>query len=137
MNSKILILLSIIILIVVLGTSLFLKNSNNPTNPKINVSVTPKSNEKIATSTTVNVTPEGFSPKELEVGVGTQVIWVNNSGKAVTVNSDEYPTNLLWNFLNLGSFNNGQSVSTVFEKNGKYRYHNQNDPAQTGSVTVK
>jgi plastocyanin len=142
MNSKTLILLGIVILVIVLGGALLLnrsfKTSTTNTTTKTQTSTTTqgKTTNQVTTAV-VNVTNSGFEPKDLKIKVGAQVVWTNKSGKTVTVNSDNHPTNLLWPFLNLGAFDNGQSVSTTFAKSGKYTYHNHFDPSQTGSVTVE
>jgi len=76
-------------------------------------------------STTIAVTASGFKPQTLTVKPGTRIIWLNTSGATTTVNSDNYPTNLLFPFLNLGRFGNNQSVSTLFTSVGKFTYHNE------------
>lgn len=142
MNSKTLILLGIVILVIVLGGALFLNRSfkTGTTNTTINTQ-TPTTTQSQTTNkiapAVVTVTNSGFEPKDLKIKVGAQVVWTNTSGKTVTVNSDNHPTHLLWPFLNLGAFDNGQSVSTTFAKSGKYTYHNHLDPNQTGSVIVE
>ena len=136
-----LILLSIVVLIVILGGALLLnKSSKTTTNTAVNTQTPTSTQNKTTnqiTSADVTVTSSGFEPKDLKIKVGTQVVWTNKSGKTVTVNSDNHPTHLLWPFLNLGAFDDGQSVSVSFAKSGKYTYHNHLDPSQTGSVTVE
>lgn len=86
---------------------------------------------------TVTVTKDGFSPQTLTISAGTRVIWLNQSGKTVTVNSAVHPTHLVYPPLNLGAFPNGSSVQLVFSKPGAYQYHNHYDPSQTGTIIVK
>ncbi len=137
MNSKILIITAIIVLIIVAGIGfLSTQNKSKPiTATKNEIKNTPK--ESIPTSTTVSVTSQGFKPSELKIKKGTLVIWTNESGNSVTVNSDNHPAHLLWPFLNLGTFKNGESVSVVFDKVGNYTYHNHFNPTQTGKVIVE
>lgn len=85
----------------------------------------------------VNLTKAGFEPGTITVKVGTKVTWINKSGETATVNSDPHPTHTLWPFLNLGSFNDGASVSVTFDKTGTFTYHNHLNPSQTGEVTVE
>lgn len=142
MNSKTLILLGIIILVIVLGGALLLNRSfkagttNTTTNTQTPTTTQSQTTNQV-TSAVVTVTNSGFEPKDLKIKVGTQVVWTNKSGQTVTVNSDNHPTHLLWPFLNLGAFDNGQSVSVVFAKAGKYTYHNHFDSSQTGTVIVE
>lgn len=79
----------------------------------------------------------GFTPKDIIIKVGTRVIWINKSGAAATVSSGDHPTHLLYSFLNLGEFADSSSVQVVFNKPGKYSYHNHLNPSQTGTVTVE
>lgn len=65
------------------------------------------------------------------------MVWTNKSGATATVNSDAHPTHLLWPFLNLGSFDDGKSLSVVFDKAGTYTYHNHFSPSQKGTVIVE
>lgn len=85
----------------------------------------------------VMVTSSGFQPQTITIAKGTRVVWINQSGSTASVNSDIYPTNLLWPFLNLGAFQNGSSVSVLFKKSGTYTYHNHLNPSQKGTVVVK
>lgn len=142
MNNKILITIGIVVLLVVVAVVVVFNGktntqsatsttSNNVTNPTI--TTVNKQQETVS----VSVTSSGFEPKELKIKTGTLVTWINKSGAAVTVNSDNHPTHLLWPFLNLGSFDNNSSVSVVFEKPGIYTYHNHFNSSQTGKVTVE
>ena len=85
----------------------------------------------------VNVTATGFEPQSLTVSVDTNVVWTNSSGEVTNVSSDNHPTHLRFPFLNLGNFDNGTTVSVVFDKAGTYAYHNHLHPEQTGTVMVK
>lgn len=136
MNNKYVWVIILFIIIVALGGFLLLGNrtSNNPAIGK-NTQTTPTTGSN-SQAENVTVTSSGFKPQTITIKTGTRIIWINKSGNTVTVNSDNHPTHLLWPFLNLGSFNNGSSVSVVFEKTGKYTYHNHFNPSQKGTVIV-
>lgn len=85
----------------------------------------------------ITLTQGGFEPKSITITKGTRVVWTNQSGGQGTVNSDPYPTNSFWKFLNLGIFDNGQNFSVTFDTTGTFTYHNQLKPSQTGTVVVK
>lgn len=85
----------------------------------------------------VTLTGSGFNPQTLTIKTGTMVIWENKSSAAGSVNSDDYPTNLKYRFLNLGKFEGSSTVGTTFTKPGTYAYHNQSNPNQKGTVIVK
>ncbi len=139
MNSKF--LLIVVVLIVVFGAFTFLGGkktnptvvTNNPTSTQTVVSPV----QQKAETNNVLLTNAGFEPKDIVVKTGTKVVWVNKSGKAATVNSDNHPTHRLYPFLNLGEFSDGSSLEVVFDKAGKYTYHNHYNSAQVGSVTVQ
>ncbi len=86
---------------------------------------------------TVNLTASGFEPQSLTIKAGEKVVWVNETGVAATVSSNNHPTHLLYPKLNLGGFNGGEQLSLVFDTPGTYGYHNHLDPSQTGEITVE
>ena len=79
----------------------------------------------------------GFSPQTLTIKKGDTVLWINKSGKNVTVNSDSHPTHNLYKFLNKGEFASGSSVQVTFEQEGTFTYHNHLNPSQKGTIVVK
>lgn len=125
----VLLLVGIIYYLVNRGVS-FPKQQENLSN------LTPKV-QTAKTQEVVTVTKNGFEPKELMVKTGTRIVWINKSGRPVTVNSDNHPSHLLFPFLNLGEFGDGSSVQVIFDKPGTYPYHNHLDSSQTGTVTVE
>jgi len=137
MNKKYTWILVLVVLAAVLIAGYLLLNTamnkkgttKNTTNGQVTEQSVPK--------TTVTFTASGFNPQTITVKIGTRVIWSNKSGATGTINSDNYPTNLLFPFLNLGRFNDGSRMSTLFNKLGKYTYHNQLNPTQKGTVIVK
>ena len=127
------ILLIIVALIVVFGAFTL---SNQP-EPTISQPTTPAemgTNNQVAN---VVLGDSGFAPTDITVKAGTRVVWKNSSGKIATVNSDNHPTHRLYPFLNLGEFPGSSSLQVVFEKAGKYSYHNHYNASETGTVTVE
>jgi len=88
-------------------------------------------------TTTVTLTANGFVPQVLTIRRGQTVTWINNSGQQATVNSDPHPTHTAYPPLNLGEFNDGDSLSLRFPKPGRYGYHNHFDATQTGTIIVE
>lgn len=138
------ILLVIVVLIIGLGAFTFLGNrrtapATSTKQPESTVSQEATSGGTEADKQNVNVVlgNSGFTPKDIIIKVGTRVIWINKSGAAATVSSDDHPTHLLYSFLNLGEFADSSSVQVIFNKTGKFSYHNHLNPSQTGSVTVE
>src|ERR1035437_7324172 len=104
-----------------------------------NQNVNNSSNAKIIPAKTVTLANSGFTPETLTINKGERVVWLNKSGTTGTVNSDNYPTNLLFPFLNFGQFNDGSSFSTIFTKVGTYTYYNflSQNQNQKGTIIVK
>ena len=97
-----------------------------------------KSKNQVIPAETVTLTSAGFNPQTLTIKAGERVVWLNNSGVVGTVNSDNYPTNLLYPFLNFGQFDNDSSFSTIFTKPGTYTYYNylSQNQSQRGTIIV-
>jgi len=85
----------------------------------------------------ITLTKSGFEPSELKIKAKTLVVWINKSGNPATINSDNHPTHLLYPFLNLGEFADGSSIQVMFDKPGRYTYHNHLNPTQKGTVLVE
>lgn len=139
------ILLIIIALIIVLGAFTFLGNKNSnqtPTQPSESMSSEKTTGKTAETQSgnqlaTITLTDSGFTPKDITVKTGTRVVWINKSGTAATVSSDDHPTHRLYPFLNLGEFADGSSVQVVVEKVGKYSYHNHLNASEVGTITAE
>lgn len=86
---------------------------------------------------TITLTATGFNPQTLTIKAGTTVIWINKSGTTAQVNSDPHPIHNFWPFLNLGSFDDGGTLSATFSKPGTYTYHNHLNPSEKGTVIVE
>jgi len=136
------ILLVIIALIVVFGSFIFL--GNKKTNPTTKQSKTTESQQTTPIVTepnnpavTISLTDLGFAPKDIAIKTGTRIVWLNKSGKAATVSSDDHPTHRLYPFLNLGTFADGSSVQVIVEKSGEYSYHNHLNTSEVGTITVQ
>lgn len=106
-------------------------------------SIAPATNSEATTSSTetsqdnVILTANGFSPATLSIKAGTKVTWTNQSGNGATVNSNPHPSHTDYQPLNLGSFQNGGTLSLAFDKPGTYGYHNHLNPTQTGTIVVQ
>jgi plastocyanin len=142
MNRYLIALVAFVALVAVVATGyLLLKGNAQKSSPQ---NVTAPSAQKVnsvnlknLSAETIMLTSTGFQPQTLNINAGTRVVWQNNSGGVATVNSDNYPTNLLYPFLNFGQFNNGATFSTVFQKAGTYTYYNFLNQSQKGTVIVK
>ncbi len=112
--------------------------TNPPTStPTVSTSSAQPTTEAPAKEAMVTLTKDGFSPQTVTIKVGTKVTWTNKSGDIATVNSDPHPQHTAYPSLNLGEFNDGETLSFIFTKPGTYGYHNHLNPTSTGTVTVE
>lgn len=140
MNSKLLAAIVVVIAVLVGGVFLGVAGKKSQTPP---VTQQPQQNTVQQTpppfiqEAIVTVTKDGFSPATLTLKVGARVTWVNKSASLMTVHSAVHPTHQVFPPLNLGEFGDGSSVQLVFDKPGRYSYHNHLNPEQTGVVVVE
>ena len=146
-------LLWIIIAIIVIGGAAILlnnrsqsgstQNSNQtvtqaPSTESPTVATTnPSGQTQEAQGQTVTVTDGGFNPSTLTIKAGTKVTWINKSGAVISINSNPHPIHTDYSPLNLGTVQDGASVSLTFDKPGTYGYHNHLNPSQTGTIVVQ
>ena len=85
----------------------------------------------------ITLTEDGFSPREITIKAGDKVVWVNNSGARATVDSSVHPTHRDYPKLNLGIFEDGEEHSLVFDEAGTYNYHDHLNASKFGTVVVE
>ncbi len=140
MNNIKLILFGVVILVVLIAGVLLFSNKSTTTNNNQNATPTQAASQQGAIESTevnVNIMQNGYEPSTVTIKAGTKVVWTNKSGATANVSSDIHPTHLLWPFLNLGSFADGEMVSVVFDESGTYTYHDHLNPSRKGTVVVQ
>ena len=149
MNKNILI--ALIVIVVLAGGFVLVRNSSKTqpiadTNTQVQTSKAPSAMEKSPSKEsevmsqkedTVTLSADGFSPATIIVKKGDKVVWLNKSGDTATVDSDNHPTHLLYPPLNQGAFQDGEKHELVFDKAGKYTYHEHFHPSRRGTVVVE
>lgn len=87
---------------------------------------------------TVQYTNNGFQPKKLTVPVGTMVEFVNQSDAKMWVASNVHPGHeLLPTFDQFKAVEKGQTYMYTFNKKGAWPYHDHENPALEGIITVE
>lgn len=141
MNNKLVLAgLGVLALVLVAGVGFFfLSGKQNNTQSQNNQSseTTTNAEEVTADETQVELTTSGFSPNEITINKGAKIVWTNNGGKSATVDSSSHPVHSDYPKLNLGSFNDGETLELIFNETGTFKYHNHLNPSQNGSVIVK
>lgn len=141
MNTKLILGISALLVVVGVAVIFIGRSGDNPYVSKT-VQLTQSQNQPASESTTkkiesVTLASSGFEPQNITVKAGTKVTWINKSGSGATVNSAVHPTHLAYPPLNLGSFDDGETLTLVFDTPGTYKYHNHLNPSQTGVVVVE
>lgn len=148
MNTKYLLIASLIILLLLIG-AVFIFNSSKRTSSVNTSSVENQTQTEVSPipsvsptqtaveETKVTLTSDGFSPKSITIKKGSKVVWTNSSGKVATVDSAPHPVHTNYPPLNLGSFNDGDSLELSFPDSGSYKYHNHLNASHGGTITVE
>lgn len=85
----------------------------------------------------VYITPEGFKPKRLSIGVGHTVRWLNVDKKLHWPASDPHPTHTASpGFDSGGNLNEGEVYLHIFTKPGFFVYHDHNQALGGSTSTI-
>lgn len=80
----------------------------------------------------------GFAPATVEIGVGTRVVFQNNSSEAFWPASGPHPQHTNYpEFDAKRAIAPGESYSFVFEKAGSWGFHDHLDSSKFGKIEVK
>lgn len=86
----------------------------------------------------VRYTNTGFEPQKITVPVGTMVEFVNQSDQKMWVASNVHPEHeILPTFDQFKAVAKGQSYMYTFDKKGTWPYHDHENPALEGTITVE
>jgi plastocyanin len=85
----------------------------------------------------VEVGPDGFSPKTINVTAGGNLTFKNTSSATIQVDSDPHPQHTDNPELNVGQIVPGQTVTITVAKTGTWGIHNHLEPSMKATVVVK
>lgn len=92
----------------------------------------------IKETSTIIYSNDGFSPTEITVRAGTEVIFINQSDSPMWVASGAHPTHLLYpEFDAKTSVPKGGTYSFTFNKIGEHPYHNHMLLGRYGKIIVE
>ncbi len=123
-----------VLLIIVLGTLLFIGLRNNKKSP-----TTSTTQAVVGSAGQVAISSSGFVPSTITVKVGQGVTWTNTDKASHEVNSDPFPTDgTVSDFNDKSPILTNDQFSYVFIKAGTYTYHDDLNPYTfKGTVIVK
>jgi plastocyanin len=78
---------------------------------------------------TVTIQNNSFIPANLNVTVGTTVMWINKANVTQGITSDS-------GVFKSGNLTNGMSYNYTFNQSGTYQYHSTVNPSMTGTIVV-
>ena len=91
-----------------------------------------------ATPVVVAYGPNGFSPSDVTVKVGTQVTFKNEADDRLWTASDQHTSHTIYpEFDHKQGVEKGGEYTFVFTKTGEWKYHNHLNPGRRGSVKVE
>lgn len=160
MNTKPLVIVLAIVVLLIIGYLVFGGTDSAPTETATTTTMGGDAQGAVVTTTTTttetNVTitygPNGFSPANVTVAPGTTVTWVNNGSGRMWIGSDDHPTHTEFDGTSTSQHcvngapanasvfdqcNAGQSYSFTFTKAGTWGYHNHAQSSAGGTVTVR
>lgn len=120
------------IIIIGLGLALLAVGCNKKANPD-------QTNSQVQTGVAeIDMTANGFSPANITVKLGTQVVFKNTDTTVHWPASNPHPTHTdLPGFDALQNVPAGNSYSFTFSKLGQWGFHDHLNPSQfRGSITV-
>jgi plastocyanin len=91
---------------------------------------------------TVTITSSGVNPKNIQIALGTRVLFVNSDGRSHSMNSDPHPEHTDCPEINqIGFLSSGQSRETGnFVQARVCGFHDHDNPDATawkGTITIK
>lgn len=134
--KKVLIII-LILLTLFISFGLIYKFGINKNSSTEKVNLNPSAKITPSKINNITLTKNGFEPNEITVNVGTEVVWVNESGQLATVDSNPHPIHTDHSELNLGEFGNGEKINIIFRQPGVYKFHNHYNSEQGGTIIVK
>src|SRR5258708_2675615 len=92
---------------------------------------------RIEGSTTVSIKDDSFSPNPLTIKKCTKVIFKNDSSSSAWPASDLHPTHGIYpEFDPKEGYSPGKSWSFIFNRIGKWPYHDHLNPSTHGKIIV-
>ena len=80
----------------------------------------------------------GFEPYEIEVKIGTRVVWLNKTSSFIWPASNIHPTHRLYSeFDPKEPFAPGEAWAFIFERTGDWKYHDHLKPYRQGIILVR
>lgn len=154
----------IVIALIIAGYFLFIGENKNTETEKTEDSSgieSVESSEEAETDTTettgaathiISITPNGFSPANLEIKQGDRVIFINQDDESHWPASDIHPKHTLYPgsdinkcktsgrvriFDSCGGLSKGERYEFVFNEKGSWGYHDHLSAGLKGIITVK
>ena len=119
--------LIIVVALIILGIGAFF-SSRNMSGGDDQGSVSSEGNNVVYTNS-------GFSPQTLTVGVGTTIVFTNQSDNQMWVASDPHPVHT--NHPAFDQVGDEDTYSFTFTEIGTYNYHNHLIPSNVGMIIVE
>jgi plastocyanin len=129
---------AILALVLVVGVAVFVISRDDSPTAAIQESPVTQTQSPSAAKHTIEITKEGFSPKNISVTLGDEVIFINTTSSSAWPASDFHPSHDIYPAFDPGQgIQSGDSWSFVFDRVGKWNFHDHLLPARRGVITVE
>lgn len=118
----------IILILVLVGVTWLMNRPGKPQSPNITPAVT----------AVVSYGEGGFMPETLKVKAGTTVVWKSDGAEQMRIVSNPHPEHTdLKGLDSKTTVSKGATYTYKFDKAGTFRYHNELEPEQNGTIIVE
>jgi hypothetical protein len=134
---KKLILILPAVLLVVGGSVYWFVIRDNNVKEDTNKTTKTLTTSEVLTKVLITFNNDGFYPNKYLAGIGASLTIQNDSSSALDFESDDHPTHTKNTELNVGVIVPGESKTIKLTTAGTWGFHNHNNPAQTGTITIE
>lgn len=85
----------------------------------------------------INITSDSIIPSYLEIPLNTKIAFINKTNNSVWIASDDHPTHQIYpEFDSRGNIDSGAKWEFLFDKTGRFGYHDHLNPILKGTIVV-
>lgn len=118
-------------------TGIFLSGCAAPQVQTLRESASPVRSSTVVTTSVVEITKNGFKPSAINVSVGETVIFKNYDDAPHQVAADPHPTHDVLPHLFSAQIYKNRSYRFVFDQQGSFGVHLEDNPSVLAKIIVK
>jgi plastocyanin len=138
MSRRLTIGISILVVVLVIGVSVFVFMREDTSPAALQESSVEEISQISSVERTIQITSDGFTPKDISVKRGDKIIFINSDDSPAWPASDFHPSHDIYPTFDAGKgIDPGESWDFVFDQVGTWRFHDHLLPARRGVITVE